>query len=217
MESVELIASILIQAVADKGHARIAFPGGKSALALMKNLRQRNLPWENISITLVDERDVPITDKASNERLVRSVMLKSKATLASFEPLRIRETADLSVAVLNQFPNILDIAVLGIGTDGHFASVFPADKAELGLSDTLRGFVATPPRGDPKVIRISMTLCEILSAGTVLLLVDSIEKQAKLIEAFAKPNNPNNPVSYLMAKRQPLYIQWANSKLSTLM
>ena len=210
-----VIIDALTHALASKGSARIAFPGGRSAVALMDQLSQTELDWSSVNVTLVDERAVDESSDASNARLVKEKLLIQHAKSAKFEPLFIGDDATEAVSVLNQREATLDVVVLGMGEDGHFASLFPSDTPVTGLADTLDGFVATEAVGSPTVPRISMTLTRILSAELVVLLVSSEEKKDKVMNGLIAMN-PMNPVSYLLASDHPVVVAWPDGEIVTI-
>ena len=169
------------ETIARKSVARIALPMGRSAINLMSELSNESIDWSSVRVTLVDERAVDESSDASNARLVKSTLCVNHASDATFEPMLIGDDAASSADQLNQMERPLDIAILGMGDDGHFASLFPSEVAVPGLDDGKLGFVATSAIGSPAVPRISMTLKHILSAQLVVLLVSSEAKEAKVM------------------------------------
>ena len=215
MRIAQVITQALSDTIAQKGNGRIAFPGGRSAVELMSELSHASIDWSSVSVTLVDERAVDETSDASNAALVKSTLCQNAAETATFEPMFIRDNAQQSADQLNQQDSPLDIAVLGMGDDGHFASLFPDEIAVPGLADGQRGFVATGAVGSPSVPRISMTLGQILSAQLVVLLVSSDAKKDKVLDGL-KSVDSMNPVSYLLASDHPILVVWPDGDIVTL-
>ena len=87
MSAVSVIESELNQLIETRGFARIAFPGGRSALQLMEVLSNVDLAWSSVAVTLVDERSVNHLNEASNSKLVNETLLVNRAGSAVFEPL----------------------------------------------------------------------------------------------------------------------------------
>ena len=215
MSLTQAITRMLSETIARKGVARIAFPGGRSAIDLMSELSRASIDWSSVRVTLVDERAVDETSDASNARLVKSTLCVNRASDATFEPMLIGDDAASSADQLNQRECPLDIAILGMGDDGHFASLFPSEIAVPGLDDGQAGFVATSAIGSPAMPRISMTLKHILSAQLVVLLVSSEAKEAKVM-AGLRSIDAMNPISYLLASDDPIIVEWPDRTLTTI-
>ncbi|NBS12823.1 MAG: 6-phosphogluconolactonase [Gammaproteobacteria bacterium] len=207
MSVVRIITRTLAGLLSTRGVARIALPGGRSAIQLMTELSQAEIDWSSVNVTLVDERAVDMSSSASNARLVLETLCVNRAATVKFEPLFVAHTALASADLLNQADSPLDIVVLGMGEDGHFASLFPNQNPVAGLDDTFDGFVATDSVGSPMVPRISMTLTRILSAQLVILLVSSEEKKDRVMTGLQRLD-PMNPVSYLLQANHPLWVEW---------
>jgi len=215
MSVAQIITQALSETIDRKGSARIAFPGGRSAVELMSELSNESIDWSSVNVTLVDERAVDESSDASNAALVKSTLCQNRAEQAIFEPMFLADDAKESADLLNQHNVPLDIAVLGMGDDGHFASLFPSESAVPGLGDGVIGFVATPAIGSPSVPRISMTLSQILSAELVILLVSSDAKKEKVMDGL-ESTNPLNPVSYLLASDHPILVAWPDGSMVTI-
>lgn len=212
MRALELVTRYLRDVIQTQGSVRLALPGGRSAINLMQGLVAVDIDWRSITVTLVDERAVPLTDSGSNAALVHQTLLEQLAVKPRFEPLFIDATAAAAATRLNALHQPLDVVVLGMGEDGHFASLFPSETPVPGLTDGLDGFVSTPPVGSPEVERISMSLNQILSATLVILLVSSDDKRAR-VTAGLNGLNPQNPISYLLASDRPIYVSWPDDSM----
>ena len=215
MRIAQVITQALSDTIAQKGHGRIAFPGGRSAVELMSELSHASIDWSSVCVTLVDERAVDESSDASNAALVKTMLCQNRAETATFEPMFVADDAEQSADHLNQQDSLLDIAVIGMGDDGHFASLFPNEIAVPGLADGRLGFVATSAIGSPSVPRISMTLSQILSAQLVVLLVSSDAKKDKVIGGLGSVDSMN-PVSYLLASDHPILVVWPDGEMVTL-
>ena len=124
------VSEILQQAISDKGKASIAVSGGSTPKGFFKELSNKDIQWNKVTITLADERWVDIHSADSNTRLVHENLLQNKASEANFFHLKQGEElcdetlADLNVAANNTLLP-LDVLILGMGEDGHTASIFP--------------------------------------------------------------------------------------------
>lgn len=201
------IADELRTAIAARGRATLAVSGGKSPIALFEQLREQALDWSQVTVLLVDERCVPKDHADSNTALVRQHLLQGAAAAALFAtlfdrvPTKLNDTAlcDL-VASANQrlstlsFP--LDVVVLGMGEDGHTASLFPAapglDHALTSVGPMAGVRPATAPHA-----RLTLTLPVLLAARHLHLSIAGDAKR-KVYQEAAKAANPNLPISLLL-------------------
>jgi 6-phosphogluconolactonase len=204
------IAAQLQQAVADEGRAGLAVSGGKSPIALFQRLSQTPLPWEHIHVTLVDERFVPPDHPDSNESLVRRHLLINQASAASFTGLATDpHNIDRAVAVANQQAHAITVLILGMGDDGHTASLFPGAPQLSAVLDTntpWRFMHISPPAAAHE--RISMTLAAILQAKQIILPIAGDHKRDVCLRAEQQAT-PSLPVSYVLAQTGvPVHVYW---------
>ena len=141
------VAASLRQAVAAKQRATLAVSGGTTPQKFLAALSSQKLDWARVTITLVDERQVPESSERSNARLVRASLIQNEAAHARFVPLYENPAA----ASLPDF----DVVILGMGNDGHTASFFPGgDTLETALSPAAPDLLAisAPGSGEPRLI-----------------------------------------------------------------
>lgn len=195
------VADELRRAIAAKGRATLAVSGGTTPKLFFARLSEIDLPWQRVTVTLVDERQVPETSERSNARLVRSSLLTNKAADAHFVPLYGNEAA----ADLPPF----DVAILGMGSDGHTASFFPgADRlAEALDSDTTKRLIAitAPGAGEP---RLTFTLPVLEAAGRLKLHIEGADKKTVLDKALADGPQEEMPVRAVLRSATPVTLYW---------
>ena len=185
----DYLLSKLQTAIAKKGTATLVVSGGSSPIPVFEALVASEFDWENVVITLVDERAVASDHADSNHKLVLDHLLCGKVAKASFIPLydNLAEYDKISDC---------DVILLGMGTDGHFASLFPnmiGDETAFGL-EAVPQIITTGPNGNPEHPRISMNLRMIANCENVCVLLPNAEK----IELFENARKDVNlPVHYL--------------------
>ncbi|MFB0872763.1 MULTISPECIES: 6-phosphogluconolactonase [unclassified Sphingobium] len=183
------IAAILGDAIAARGVATLAVSGGRSPRPVLEALAKEPIDWTKLIVTLVDERWVEPVSADSNERLVRETLLQGPAAAARFVPMK-NGAADAyagqpeAEARFAALPWPLDIVLLGMGDDGHTASLFP-EAAELaeGLSSTARTIAVTPPAAPHQ--RLSLTASAILDSRHIFLQIGGPAKKAVYDRALA--------------------------------
>ncbi|MDF3834326.1 6-phosphogluconolactonase [Cupriavidus basilensis] len=199
------VGHALALAIGVNGWAVLAVSGGRSPVALFERLRHRTVRWEAVTITLVDERVVPPDHEDSNGALVRRHLLRDAAAKAAFVPL-VADAAEVAdpagaVARLNAAWRQPDVVVLGMGEDGHTASLFPeAPELERALSDTQPGYLVTHPREAPHA-RVTLNLAALLAADRVFLSFAGAVKAAVFARACKGPT-PALPVSLVMSRHR---------------
>jgi 6-phosphogluconolactonase len=208
------VADRLSGAVDRRGAALIAVSGGTTPGLFFRTLSKQDVDWSKVTVTLVDERFVPASSPRSNAALVAENMLQNKAAAANFAGLyRPAETADEAAeqadSELKAFPWPLDVAILGMGNDGHTASFFP--DAE-GLDDLLDASLAktvlpvnAASAGEP---RLTLALSMLASAGLVVLHIEGSAKRS-VLETALQPGNRLPVRAVLDHSRQPVEIFWA--------
>ena len=169
------IGQILTQSITEYGCASIAVSGGRSPIGLFKELSKINLDWSKVELTLVDERWIDAKNEDSNELLVRKHLIKNEATHIKFFPIKssaksVKEGQILHEQVLKQVKLPFDVIILGMGDDGHTASLFPCCK-ELTQAMDLKNpqkCIVTKPKSAPYE-RISLTFATISKAKQLIL------------------------------------------------
>ncbi|SIT48297.1 6-phosphogluconolactonase [Paraburkholderia ribeironis] len=168
--------------------AMLAVSGGSSPRPFLQTLSTQAFDWARIAVTLVDDRWVPETDSASNAQLVHATLLQNAACNATFWPLvDTAEDLHAHVAALNadpRFAAVPDVAILGMGEDGHTASIF-ADAPEWDHAITTAGhFVAVHPGSAPHA-RVSWSLSALKQVKHLFLLISGPRKMDVLNAAAA--------------------------------
>ncbi|MBL8583265.1 MAG: 6-phosphogluconolactonase [Rhizobiaceae bacterium] len=207
------VAEVLETAVARRGVALLAVSGGTTPARFFRALSAAMIPWPKVIVTLVDERLVDESSPRSNAGLVRANLLQRSAAAATFVPLfthgqtaeAVAEAADL---VLRNQPWPLDVAVLGMGADGHTASFFPDARGLDTLLDPSSGRLVLPVHaesaGEP---RLTLSLPALANAGLPVVHIEGKAKRKVLEEVISGADAPIGRV--LAAARQTPAIYWA--------
>jgi len=201
----DAIAQALTAALDARGRASLVVSGGRSPIEFFHCLRDAALDWSRVWITLADERWVPDTDPDSNAGLVKQHLLQGAATAAHFLPLW-NGAATPAAAITErslpwQLPRPFDAVVLGMGEDGHTASLFPG---AAGLADALDPagpalLAAIDPPAAPHP-RLSLTLAALLGSRHIHLPLAGAAKRAVFARALADCDPLRLPVAAVLCQ-----------------
>lgn len=218
------LAAALADAVAEnlktgidaRGQGVLAVSGGSTPGKFFAKLgKKKDIDWDKVSVTLVDERWVPETSDRSNAQLVNEKMLQGPAAVAKFVPLYAggEEPTKAALAktakLIAKLPTPFDAVILGMGGDGHTASFFPGGD-NLSAALTEEGPVVAmraPGAGEP---RVTLTLPRLLDTAGLYLHIEGEEK-AKVLEA-ALADGPVEAMPIRAVLRQtktPLTVYWS--------
>jgi len=197
-----------------QGMASVVVSGGTSPVGVFAELASKALAWSDVHVILSDERWVPADHEDSNEKLVRETLLRGEARDASLLPVyKAGVTIEERCAELNDelrlAPFPFASALLGMGEDGHFASLFPdADNLREGLDvDSNELCIPVKTAASPHS-RVSLTLSALSRSDEILLLIFGDAKRE--IYETAKKDANGYPVSHLLReKRAPVHVYWA--------
>ncbi len=211
------VAADLKSAIAARGHALLAVSGGKTPTRFLAQLSRQPLAWEQVTVTLVDERWVAPDHARSNERLLRATLLQGAAATVHFVSLYATgfvepETALPAIAKrIARLDRPFDALVLGMGEDGHCASFFPGGdhlaEATDPHTDALVLPMRAPSAGEP---RITLTLPVVLDSRAIYLHIEGERKRRVLQDAANSAESDRTfPISQVLRNaRAPLNVYW---------
>ncbi len=194
--------------------ATLVVSGGTTPERCFQALAEKDLDWARVHVLPSDERWVPPDDDSSNEKLVRETLLQARANEAHFAPLYAEGTdigkrCEALETSIRKLPFPFSVCLLGMGEDGHFASLFP-DAADLktGLdTDAAKLCMPVSTAASPHP-RISLTLAALSRCDEILLLIFGDRKRE--VYEQAKTTGNTYPVAHLLKqKRAPVHMYWA--------
>lgn len=210
----ERIVQILQEAISSQGRASLLVSGGRTPMPLFKQLSDTTIDWSKVDVSLVDERWVEEDDGSSNTKMVRENLLCSNAAKANFVGLKTNASnAEEAVATCtNNLANIkqpFDVLILGMGEDGHTASLFPcSEQINEGLDlNTDASYIAVQPTTAPHQ-RMSLTLKAILASSNIFLHLTGESKKAVLEKAEAGNDPLEMPIRAVL-QHADVELMWA--------
>ncbi len=203
--STRIIAEQMISAINLRGRAVLALSGGSTPIPVYEALSKLDLPWENVTVVLVDER-VTHDEAGSNMSMIKAQLQQRKAAKVSMIGLE----DERAVAALAPF----DLCLMGMGTDGHTASWFPGSIGlKKALDPAAENFTASIhangcPGAGSYPNRLTLTLPAVMDAKALLLLMTGKEKR-DVFESAVQADSLDKPVKALMAAGKRLTVIWA--------
>jgi len=210
------IAQSLRTAIAATGRASLVVSGGRTPVELFKRLAREELDWQQVTVVLADERWVDAIATTSNERLVREELLHDRAAVACFVALKNSAPSAAAGAAsawqaIAAVTRPFDCVLLGMGDDGHTASLFPASPDIDRALD-----VAQPPAciamqaPDPPHERLSLNLTALLDARRIVVLLQGAQKWRVYQTTQAAGAVRDMPIrAVLRQSNVPLEVYWS--------
>lgn len=208
------VATDIQAGVADNQAARVVLCGGTSPVEMFHSLASRPLGWGRVTVVPSDERWVPVDHEDSNEGLLNRTLLQGAAANARLLGLyrHDRDRADALADIdadISKLGGAFDHVVLGMGGDGHTASIFPhAVNVEAMLAARQRVLTPELPAGETP--RVSLSLPSLLSARAISLLFFGADKRAVFERAAAGEPPATLPIAAILNNAPvPVRVFWA--------
>ena len=210
------VGFIIESALDARNASLIAVPGGATPLPVYERLAKRQLAWKRVTIIPTDERLVPMDDERSNVRAIAKAFLPAGARVIPIaaDIADYRLAGNSADARLQDLPWPPDLVWLGMGRDGHTASIFAGpdlqDALEAPKARRAVGVMPDPLPAEAPVPRVTLTRAAILSARTILITITGQDKRDLLEQAIADGHSSKLPIGRVLAEaEQPIDIHWA--------
>ena len=209
------IGFIVESALDARGSCLLALPGGNTPTPIFAKLAEAPLPWKKVTIIPTDDRLVPMDDERSNVRAIAKAFLPVGARVIPIatEIADYRLAGNSADARLQDFPWPPDLAWLGMGEDGHTASIFAGpdlqDALDAPKARRAVGVMPDPLPAEAPVPRVTLTRASILAAKTILITITGQKKRDLLEQAIEDGHSSKLPIGRVLAEcDQPIDIHW---------
>lgn len=210
------LQAIARAAINARGSASIGLAGGSTPMAAYADFANADMPWSKLKLALIDERFVPLSDSQSNEANIVTAFTGVKDQLGAWQGL-YRNSDDIAACAqaadeaMQRFGLPLDITVVGMGGDGHIASLFAEspDYANAMQQDNPRAIVPIRFADESKIERLSMSLPALLQTRHVLICITGDDKRDVLQRSLDGSARQYAVARFLAAYQGPVDIYWS--------
>lgn len=197
------VSERLLEAVQDHGAATLVVSGGSTPVAFFEALRLRDVPWKDVTVTVADERWVEATHDDSNEKLVRELLVPERVQYLSLAPLSEEESIEEGASRIQaklQTIGRVDVVILGMGEDGHTASLFPQHTALKDGLDLAADALCLAIKDSPKLPsqRITLTGRILCNARHLMLHITGNKKKEVLDAAMTSGDGYVWPIASIL-------------------
>jgi 6-phosphogluconolactonase len=208
------VGFIIESALDARNECLLVLPGGKSPIPIFEKLKAQKFPWKRVTIVPGDDRLVDVTDPLSNANLLaRHFMpLGARVVPLTAGKLAVRQAGEAADARLADLKFPPDLVWLGMGENGHTASIFHGPDYDEALSSKKRAIGLTPDPLPPEapVARVTLTRSAILSARALLITIAGAKKKDVLEEALEEGEKSDYPIGRVLADaEQAIDIHWS--------
>ena len=211
------IAFVIESAIDARGACVIALSGGKTPIPIYAKLAETKLDWKRVTIIPTDERIVPLGDPLSNVTMIAKTFLPKGARVM---PIVSDKAADYKAAgrsadaLMQDLHWPLDFCLLGMGTDGHTASIFPGPDYDEALSGPKErralGVMPDPLPPEAPLARVTLSAAAIASSKALMIMITGDAKKKVLEQAIEQGPSSSYPIGRVLAEVElPVDVHWA--------
>lgn len=210
------IGFIIESAIDARGGAVIALPGGRTPVPVYEKLAVAKIDWKRVTILPGDDRIVPLGDPLSNVTALGKFFLPKGARvipLVSEKAEDYKAAGRAADARLADFHWPLDLVLLGMGTDGHTASIFPGPDFDEALNGPKErralGVMPDPLPPEAPVARVTLSCAAIAGAKSLMIAITGAEKREVLESAIKQGASSSYPIGRVLAETElPVDVHW---------
>jgi len=211
------IGFIIESAIDARGAAVIALAGGKTPLPIYEKLAKAKIDWKRVTIIPGDERMVPLGDALSNVTAIGKAFLPKGARvipLVSATAPDYKAAGRAADALLQDLHWPLDLVLLGVGGDGHAASIFPGPDFDEALNGPKErralGVMPDPLPPEAPVARVTLSKAALITARAMMIAVTGDAKRQVIEDAVKEGQSSPYPIGRILADVElPVDIHWA--------
>jgi 6-phosphogluconolactonase len=208
---------VIESAIDARGSAVVALAGGKTPLPAYEKLAKAKLDWKRVTIVPGDERIVPLGDPLSNVTALGRIFIPKGARVMPIVPKAIddyKAAGRSADALMQDLHWPLDLCLLGVGGDGHTASIFPGPDFDEALNGPKErralGVMPDPLPPEAPVARVTLSRQAIVSSKALMIAVTGREKRKVLEDAIKQGAGSPYPIGRVLADVElPVDIHWA--------